>query len=85
MSEQENTFVTVRMPSELVKQIDELATEAMRSRSAQVIMMLKQALVERGQPQGHYCETVAIWKADAARGVTANDRAGWPPFDVECN
>jgi len=44
MSEQENTFVTVRMPSELVKQIDELATEAMRSRSAQVIIMLKQAL-----------------------------------------
>jgi predicted transcriptional regulator len=48
MSEQENTFVTVRMPSELVKQIDELATEAMRSRSAQVIIMLKQAL-ERGE------------------------------------
>lgn len=48
MSEQETTFVTVRMPSELVKQIDELAIEAMRSRSAQVIIMLKQAL-ERGE------------------------------------
>jgi len=32
----------------------------------------------------HYCEMVAIWKADAARGVPANDRAGWPPFDGEC-
>ena len=31
----------------------------------------------------HYCEMVAIWKADAARGVPANDRAGWPPFDGE--
>lgn len=49
MNEQETTFVTVRMPTELVKQIDELAMEAMRSRSAQVIMMLKQTL-ERGAP-----------------------------------
>jgi len=44
MSNQKATFVTVRMPADLVKQIDELAIEAMRSRSAQVIMMLKQAL-----------------------------------------
>jgi hypothetical protein len=32
----------------------------------------------------HYCEMVAIWEADAARGVPSNDRAGWPPFDGEC-
>lgn len=38
------TYVTVRMPADLVKQIDELAMDAMRSRSAQVIMLLKQAL-----------------------------------------
>nr|DAQ54382.1 MAG TPA: hypothetical protein [Caudoviricetes sp.] len=31
-----------------------------------------------------YCEMVAVWKADAARGIPANDRAGWPPFDGEC-
>ena len=31
-----------------------------------------------------YCEMVALWKADAARGIPANDRAGWPPFDGEC-
>ena len=49
MSDQETMFVTVRMPADMVKQIDELAMEAMRSRSAQVIMMLKQAL-ERGAP-----------------------------------
>lgn len=32
----------------------------------------------------HYCEMVALWKAEAERGVPANDRAGWPPFDGEC-
>lgn len=31
----------------------------------------------------HYCEMVALWKADAARGVPANDRAGWPAFRKE--
>jgi metal-responsive CopG/Arc/MetJ family transcriptional regulator len=45
MSDQsEPVFVTVRMPADLVKQIDELAVEAMRSRSAQVILMLRQRL-----------------------------------------
>lgn len=43
----ETTFVTVRMPVELVRQIDELAIEAMRSRSAQVMFMLRQCL-EKG-------------------------------------
>lgn len=47
MSEQETTFVTIRMPVELVNQIDELAIEAMRSRSAQVMFMLRQCL-EKG-------------------------------------
>lgn len=32
-----------------------------------------------------YCEMVAIWQADAARGVPANERTGWPPFDGKCN
>lgn len=43
----ETVFVTVRMPAEIVKQIDDLAIEAMRSRSAQVIFMLRQCL-EKG-------------------------------------
>lgn len=31
----------------------------------------------------HYCEMVAVWKADAARGIPANDRAGWPAYNGE--
>jgi hypothetical protein len=31
-----------------------------------------------------YCSMVAIWKAEAARGIPANDRTGWPPYDGEC-
>lgn len=31
-----------------------------------------------------YCEMIAVWEADAARGVAANDRAGWPPFKGDC-
>ena len=37
-----HTFVTIRMPVELVKQIDALAVEAMRSRSSQIMHLLKQ-------------------------------------------
>lgn len=62
MNEQETTFVTVRMPADLVKQIDELAMEAMRSRSAQVIMMLKQAAASNHCQQRRWlgaCQRVA--------------------------
>lgn len=31
-----------------------------------------------------YCDQVATWHADAARGIPEKDRAGWPPFDGEC-
>jgi hypothetical protein len=31
-----------------------------------------------------YCSMVATWKAEAARGVPAKDRTGWPPYDGEC-
>jgi len=31
-----------------------------------------------------YCAMVAIWKAEAARGIPANDRTGWPPYDGGC-
>jgi hypothetical protein len=31
-----------------------------------------------------YCSMVATWKTEAARGVPANDRTGWPPYDGEC-
>lgn len=34
--------------------------------------------------RAHYCDQVAIWQADAARGISEHDRAGWPPFDGEC-
>jgi len=39
-----HTFVTIRMPKELVAKIDALAVEAMRSRSGQIQHILKQAL-----------------------------------------
>lgn len=32
----------------------------------------------------HYCSMVATWHAEATKGVPANDRAGWPPYDGEC-
>ena len=35
----------------------------------------------------HYCEMVKIWEDDRARGVPAEQRAGWPPFkgkDATC-
>lgn len=28
-----------------------------------------------------YCEMVALWDADAARGIAPEQRRGWPPFD----
>ena len=33
----------------------------------------------------YYCEAVAIWEADAAKGVPVNNRAGWPPYEGECD
>lgn len=27
-----------------------------------------------------YCEMVALWNQDAARGVPHADRRGWPPY-----
>ncbi len=32
----------------------------------------------------YYCSMVATWHAEAAKGVPANDRTGWPPYDGEC-
>lgn len=28
----------------------------------------------------NYCDMVALWKADKAAGIPANERRGWPPF-----
>ena len=43
---------------------------------------------EEGQRQeDEYCSMVALWNADAKRGVRKEDRAGWPPFkgsEVRC-
>lgn len=33
---------------------------------------------------GNYCQMVAVWKAEEARGIAPNDRSGWPPFNGEC-
>jgi hypothetical protein len=44
MSENKIIFVNIRMPVAIVAQIDELATEGMRSRSAQIIYLLTQVL-----------------------------------------
>lgn len=32
----------------------------------------------------NYCKMVAVWKAEEARGIPANDRSGWPPFRGDC-
>lgn len=32
-----------------------------------------------------YCEMVAIWDADAARGVPPAQRNGWPPYEGRCD
>lgn len=37
-------FVTIRMPIKMLEQVDELAIEAMRSRSAQILHMVKTVL-----------------------------------------
>ena len=39
------------------------------------------------EQENYYCEMVKIWQHAAARGVRAEDRAGWPPFkegEVQC-
>lgn len=35
--------------------------------------------------EAHYCDMVALWKADAAKGIHKRARAGWPPFNKEIN
>jgi hypothetical protein len=40
----ETKFVSIRMPVELVKQIDALAAESLRSRTAQILVLLMQAM-----------------------------------------
>lgn len=38
-------FVSVKIPIELLKHIDEQAIESMRSRSSQIIFMLNQSMI----------------------------------------
>ena len=33
--------------------------------------------------EAHYCDMVALWKADAAKKIPKSARAGWPPFKKE--
>lgn len=28
-----------------------------------------------------YCEMIALWEKDAARGIAPEQHKGWPPFD----
>ena len=30
--------------------------------------------------EDRYCEMVSLWKSDAAAGIPANERRGWPEF-----
>lgn len=34
-----------------------------------------------------YCEMIALWEKDIARGIAPEQRAGWPPYDGrdKCN
>ena len=56
-----------------------------------VIALVLAALVVFDEPteraeRESYCELVAMWEADRARGVDAYDRAGHPNFNrVECD
>lgn len=42
--EQENAFVTIRLPESLKKEVDQIAMENMRSRSAQIIVFIMQGI-----------------------------------------
>lgn len=44
---QKQAFVTLRMPTELVKAIDKLAAECTRTRSGQIIALIKQAMAAK--------------------------------------
>ena len=37
------------------------------------------------EEEAHYCHMVALWKADAIKGIHKRARAGWPPFKEEVN
>jgi hypothetical protein len=37
------------------------------------------------EQEAHYCHMVALWKADAIKGIHKRARAGWPPFKEEVN
>jgi hypothetical protein len=42
-------------------------------------MDFEDAKVENQQ----YCEMVAIWNADAEKGIPKAERVGWPPYEGE--
>ena len=42
--EQENAFVTIRLPESLKQEVDKIAMESMRSRSAQIIVFIMQGI-----------------------------------------
>jgi hypothetical protein len=50
-NQQQSKSVTVRMPAEMIAQIDEMAIETMRSRTAQIVLLLKQVLSQHQKPE----------------------------------
>ena len=44
--------VTITLPLELVRELDELAEEELRSRSAQIQRILEESTAEKKQPAG---------------------------------
>ena len=50
------------------------------------LMLLNGCSEDIGQPGDFlYCDMVAEWRKDAARGVPLHDRSGWAPFDDNIN
>lgn len=37
------------------------------------------------QAEQFYCSMVDEWEADTKRGISEEDRGGWPPFRGPCN
>lgn len=59
--------------------------------AAMVVIVMVLGLVGRmdhdDAVQAHdtYCEMVAKWSDEEARGVPELERTGWPPYDGECD
>ena len=48
-----------------------------------LIMVCFEDVDELQAQQDQYCEMVALWNADAKRGIPPEQRVGWPPYQGE--